>query len=97
QRRGESGKRWIGRRVSPVGPGGGQPAAVLAAVQGQALTGARCRASLTAARDVGAYSVRPGRKDGSAGPNKRMGPRGRTPFSLSSSPIHRSEEATHLA
>src|SRR5262249_796870 len=36
-------------------------------------------------------------KDGSAGPNKRMGPRGRTPFSLSSSPIHRSEEAIHGA
>src|SRR5215831_3231598 len=88
--------RSISRMVSPLRPVRRHPAAVLAAVQGQALTGARCRASLTAARDVGAYSVRPGRKDGSAGPNKRMGPRGRTPFSLSSSPIHRSEEAFFL-
>src|SRR5215470_6787362 len=52
-------------------------AAVLVAVKNKPLRARDPRAFLTATRHVGGYSVRPGRKDGSAGPNKRMGPRRR--------------------
>lgn len=54
-----------------------QPAIVLAAVKvrpgsiGQA-SPAACRPTLTAAARVGVSALRPGRKNGSAGPNQRM-------------------------
>src|SRR5262249_40425131 len=47
-------------------------AAVLLAVKNKPLRARDPRAFLTATRHVGVYSVRPGRKDGSAGPNKRI-------------------------
>src|SRR5215510_7147005 len=47
-------------------------AAVLVAVKNKPLRARDPRAFLTATRHVGGYSVRPGRKDGSAGPNKRI-------------------------
>src|SRR5215510_9337295 len=52
-------------------------AAVLVAVKNKPSRARDPRAFLTATRHVGGYSVRPGRKDGSAGPNKRIGPRRR--------------------
>src|SRR5262245_45952885 len=55
-------------------------AAVLVAVKNKPLRARDPRAFLTATRHVGGYSVRPGRKDGSAGPNKRMGPKRRKPL-----------------
>src|SRR5262249_2213437 len=52
------------------------------------------RAFLTATRHVGVYSVRPGRKHGSAGPDKRMEPKRRKLlFEVPWSPIHVNEEA----
>src|SRR5262249_29954843 len=68
-------------------------AAVLVAVKNKPLRARDPRAFLTATRNVGVYSVRPGRKDGSAGPNKRIGRRAKRPFPPSWSPTHLSEEA----
>src|SRR5262249_32172363 len=61
--------------------------------QEQALRARDPRAFLTATRHVGEHSVRPGRKDGSVGPNKRIGRRAKRPFPPSWSPTHLSEEA----
>ena len=55
-------------------------AAVLVAVKNKPLRARDPRAFLTATRHVGVYSVRPGRKDGSAGPNKRITRRAKRPL-----------------
>src|SRR6516164_8324172 len=64
--------RSISRMGPPQRPVRPYRAAVLAANQGHALWARDPRASLMAARHVGAYNVRPGREDAPQGPNKRM-------------------------
>src|SRR5262249_47460862 len=65
--------RSVSRMAPSLAPVPRHPAAVLAAVQGQALAGALSRASLTTTRHDGEQSVRPGREDGSAGAEQKDG------------------------